>query len=100
MEKNPFHVNNPKAIQKQISWGSKEVHLEKNEAGIESNVNAVHVTVIAMIALVAITSLQWIEKLTEGYNKKRMNTDLKISNDQLPGERSNMSMCKICRNSI
>ena len=38
---------------------------------IGSNVNAVHVAAIVIVALVAITSPLWIEKLTDWYNKRK-----------------------------
>ena len=45
--------------------------LEKKGVDIGSNINAVHVAVLVIIALVAITSPLWIEKLTERYNKRK-----------------------------
>jgi len=48
---------------------------------IGSNVNAVYVAVIVVIALVVISSPLCIEKLANWYNKKkRMSLDLKTNN--------------------
>jgi len=38
---------------------------------IGSNVNALHVAIIVIIALVAITSPLWIKKLAEWHNKRK-----------------------------
>ena len=45
--------------------------LEKKGVDIGSNVNAVHVAVIVIIALIAITSPLWIEKLVDWYDKRK-----------------------------
>ena len=45
--------------------------LEKKGVDIGSNVNALHVAIIVIIVLVAITSPLWIEKLVEWYNKRK-----------------------------
>lgn len=45
--------------------------LEKKGVDIGSNVNAVHVAVIVILALVAITSPLWIEKLVDWYDKRK-----------------------------
>jgi len=45
--------------------------LEKKGEDIGSNVNAVHIAIIFIITLVAITSPLWIEKLVNWYNKRK-----------------------------
>lgn len=45
--------------------------LAKKGVDIGSNVNAVHVAAIVIVALVAITSPLWIEKLADWYNKRK-----------------------------
>ena len=45
--------------------------LEKKGVDIGSNVNALHVAIIAIIVLVAITSPLWVEKLVDWYNKRK-----------------------------
>ena len=49
----------------------REYILEKKGVDIGSNINAVHVAVIVIIALVAITSPLWIEKLVEWCNRRK-----------------------------
>jgi hypothetical protein len=49
----------------------REYILEKKGVDIGSNVNAVHIAVIVFVALVAITSPLWIEKLVDWYNKRK-----------------------------
>ena len=45
--------------------------LEKKGVDIDGNVNAVHVTVLLILALIAITSPLWIEKLVDWHNKRK-----------------------------
>jgi len=45
--------------------------LEKKGVDIGGNVNAVHVAVLLILALVAITSPLWIEKLVDWYEKRK-----------------------------
>lgn len=49
--------------------------LEKKGVDIGSNVNAIHIAIIVIIALVAITSPLWIEKLANWYNKRKEKGD-------------------------
>ena len=45
--------------------------LQTKGVDIGSNINALHIALIVIAALVAITSPLWIEKLTEWYNKRK-----------------------------
>ena len=45
--------------------------LEKKGVDIGSDANALNVAIIVIVALVAITSPLWIEKLVDWYNKRR-----------------------------
>ena len=45
--------------------------LEKKGVDIGGNVNTVHVVVLLILALVAITSPLWIEKLVDWYEKRK-----------------------------
>ena len=49
--------------------------LEKKGVDIGSNVNAIHIAIIVIVALVAITSPLWIEKLANWYNKRKEKGD-------------------------
>ncbi len=49
----------------------REYILEKNGVDIGSNVNAVDVTIIVIVVLMAITSPLWIGKLTDWHNKRK-----------------------------
>ena len=49
----------------------RQYMLEKQGVDIGGNVNALHVALIVVFALVAITSPFWIEKLVDWHNKRK-----------------------------
>ncbi|MGI9566924.1 MAG: hypothetical protein ACR2LL_07930 [Nitrosopumilus sp.] len=45
--------------------------LQTKGVDIGSNINSLHIALIVIVALVAITSPIWVEKLVEWYNKRK-----------------------------